>query len=146
MSITEAKLSITERKDKTPTNTQTAVAYVAHGSRHPAWRQSLEPLLNCTRDADPGLLFGIAFVGLCDPSLPDLLATFVTEGVTSVTIVPLFIAPGKHVTDDIPQAVEQARATYPGVEFRLTRCVGQLRGVQAAIVAEALTMAGVAAV
>lgn len=65
-----------------------------------------------------------AHMELCEPSLPQVIDECVSAGATCVCVQPLFLAPGKHASRDIPELVEDARRRHPEVEFELGRVIG----------------------
>jgi sirohydrochlorin ferrochelatase len=65
-----------------------------------------------------------AHMELCEPSLPQVIDESVAAGATRVTVQPLFLAPGKHASRDIPELVADARRRHPHVEFELGRVIG----------------------
>jgi sirohydrochlorin ferrochelatase len=65
-----------------------------------------------------------AHMELCEPSLPRVIDECVAAGATRVIVQPLFLAPGKHASRDIPELVADARRRHPHVEFELGRVIG----------------------
>lgn len=65
-----------------------------------------------------------AHMELCGPSLPQVIDECVSAGAKSVSVQPLFLAPGKHASRDIPELVEDARRRHPEVQFELGRVIG----------------------
>jgi sirohydrochlorin ferrochelatase len=65
-----------------------------------------------------------AHLELSEPSLPRVLDECVAAGAAHVTVQPLFLAPGKHASRDLPELVANARRRHPGVEFELGRVIG----------------------
>ena len=45
--------------------------------------------------------------------------TLELAGATSVVLVPYFLSPGKHVTEDLAQARDSLAAQFPHVAFKL---------------------------
>ena len=89
---------------------------VAHGSRDPAAQQCVHALLAQVRELDPGLDVRAAFLENAEPALPAGLSRAVAAaGPAGVTIVPLLLATGYHVSQDIGRAAAAAgvRASAP---------------------------------
>ncbi|MEU1229894.1 sirohydrochlorin chelatase [Streptomyces sp. NPDC005828] len=76
---------------------------VGHGSRDPRARATLGRLLDRVRELRPGLDVRLAHIELNAPLLDDALARLAAEGRDAV-LVPLLLAPGHHVTHDLPAA------------------------------------------
>lgn len=97
----------------------------AHGSRDPNWRAPFEQL---RRDLIEDL--GEAAVRLCylefePPGLDEVLAEAAEDQVERVRILPLFIAAGKHVREDLPNLVEQATRAHPAMAIELLPTLGE---------------------
>jgi len=106
--------------------TKEALLVVSHGSRRPqsnaevvALSKKIKPLTKQKFD-----LVEAAFLELADPLIPDGIKRCVEAGVDSVLILPYFLAAGRHVVEDIPGIVEQARQEHPGIEIRIMNHVG----------------------
>jgi sirohydrochlorin ferrochelatase len=65
-----------------------------------------------------------AHMELCEPSLPAVIDECVSLGARIVTVQPLFLAPGKHASRDIPELVANAQRRHPAVRFELGCVIG----------------------
>jgi sirohydrochlorin ferrochelatase len=65
-----------------------------------------------------------AHMELCEPSLPRTIDECVGQGASEILVQPLFLAPGRHASRDIPRLVQEARARHPQVHFRLGDVLG----------------------
>ncbi|MBD1390593.1 CbiX/SirB N-terminal domain-containing protein [Neiella sp. HB171785] len=74
-----------------------------------------------------------AFLELSPPSIEQAIATCVAAGHHHITVVPYFLAAGRHVKDDVPAIVEQARQQYPDVDIELTQHLGLSDGLVSAV-------------
>lgn len=92
---------------------------VGHGSRDPRARAALARLLDRVRELRPGLDVRLAHIELNAPLLDDTLAGLAAEGREAV-LVPLLLAPGYHVTHDLPAAL----AAVPGLRARVAGPLG----------------------
>ncbi|MEU2114660.1 sirohydrochlorin chelatase [Streptomyces sp. NPDC016459] len=92
---------------------------VGHGSRDPRARATLERLLDRVRELRPGLDVRLAHIELNAPLLDATLAGLAAEGRDAV-LVPLLLAPGYHVTHDLPAAV----AAAPALRARVAEPLG----------------------
>ena len=102
----------------------------AHGSRDPAWGESLHALAREIEAADPGLQVRCAFLERLAPDLPTVLAELV-PGLTRLDVCPVFWAANGHVQRDLPALLEDARRAHPGVELRLLPVLSELPGMLA---------------
>ncbi|MDX2297839.1 MULTISPECIES: sirohydrochlorin chelatase [Streptomyces] len=96
-----------------------ALVAVGHGSRDPRARATLTRLLDRVRELRPGLDVRLAHIELNTPLLDDTLAALAAEGREAV-LVPLLLAPGHHVTHDLPAAL----AAAPRLRARVAEPLG----------------------
>ena len=101
-----------------------ALVIVDHGSRRPDAHAHLEALGRRVQERAPGLAVRIAHMEQAEPSLARTIEACIAEGMSEVAVHPLFLAPGRHLTDDIPALVEAIRASHPGIEIRLLDPIG----------------------
>jgi sirohydrochlorin ferrochelatase len=101
-----------------------ALVIVDHGSRRPDAHTQLEALGRRVQERAPELLVRIAHMEQAEPSLAQAIEDCVGAGVAEVAVHPLFLAPGRHLVEDIPALVEGARASHPGITIRLLDPVG----------------------
>jgi len=66
----------------------------------------------------------IAYLQFAEPDIAAAIEHCVNEGANRVIIHPFFLTSGLHVTRDIPEMIETARAMYPSVEFVYTEPLG----------------------
>ena len=69
-------------------------------------------------------LVEVGFLECNAPSIPDAVITCVQQGAIEIDAVPYFLHTGKHVAGDIPDLLDEARARFPHVRFRLARFLG----------------------
>ncbi|KQX53048.1 MULTISPECIES: sirohydrochlorin chelatase [unclassified Streptomyces] len=102
-----------------PRATAPALVAVGHGSRDPRARATLNRLLDRVRELRPGLDVRLAHIELNAPLLDATLADLAAEGREAV-LVPLLLAPGHHVTHDLPAAL----AAVPALRARVAGPLG----------------------
>jgi sirohydrochlorin ferrochelatase len=82
---------------------------VAHGSREPAAQRCVHALAARVRRADPGIDVRVAFLENAQPALAGAVRQAVAAaGSGAVAIVPLLLATGYHISEDIGRAAVQA--------------------------------------
>jgi sirohydrochlorin ferrochelatase len=104
-----------------------ALIIAAHGSRRQASNSEVHAVaerLGQQAAADYPICRA-GFLELAEPSIADAIRQAATEGATRVTVVPYLLAAGRHVIEDIPEAVAEAQASLPGLEIRLSGHIGQ---------------------
>ncbi|KIG13059.1 Sirohydrochlorin cobaltochelatase [Enhygromyxa salina] len=112
---------------------------MAHGSPDPDWRRPLEQLLAQLR-GQLGERVGLAYLAHA-PSIEDVVASFAAAGHARVVVVAALLSPGgRHVKQDIPAAVDAARARFPAIDIDLVPgALGDDAGVISALAAATLT-------
>lgn len=103
---------------------KTGVLLLGHGSRREAANRGLEKLAGLVR---AGLRMQVqpAFFQFGKPSLPEMTARFVQDGVDKIIVVPAFLFPGIHLEHDLPNAIKQIELDYGGkLQFVLTSGLG----------------------
>jgi sirohydrochlorin cobaltochelatase len=115
-----------------------ALVLVAHGSPDPDWRRPLEQL-HAMLTGLLGPRVGLAYLAHA-PSLIDVINPLADAGHTRIVVVAALLSPGgRHVKQDIPEAVAHARALRPELEIVLAEgALGDDPGVIAALAAASL--------
>ncbi len=120
---------------------------IAHGSRRAASNDEVRRLADQVR-AQAGSAYAdveTAFLELEEPGIRAGLAALAGRGAMEIVVFPYFLAAGTHVAQDIPEAINEFSAAYPGVEVRLTPHLGASATLPAAILGVAEQAAGSAA-
>lgn len=112
-----------------------AIVLLLHGSRDPAWLEPFEEMRAEVAVRSPGLRVATACLQVCKPTLDETVGVLAGEGITDVVVVPIFISTRGHVAKDVPELVAKSRALFPSVRITLTDPVGELPGVQEAMIA-----------
>ena len=112
---------------------------VAHGSRREASNQEVKDVVERVRQRSDLAFDDIdyAFLELAEPSVRDALACCVRRGASAVTVFPYFLAAGRRVVSDIPEAVTAFESTHPGVAVTVTQHLGASELLPQAILAVA---------
>lgn len=89
--------------------TATGVVLFGHGSRLAAANDHLRALAARLKGSGRFPICEAAFLELTTPTMPEAIRTCVAQGAGRVVIVPYFLAVGRHVAEDIPGLVQEAR-------------------------------------
>jgi sirohydrochlorin cobaltochelatase len=99
---------------------------LAHGSRSPdtvpfyaEMCRRLEARLGSGGRAGYAFLSG-------QPSLEEAAAALLEAGVTRLRVVPLLLAPGRHLAEDVPALMGKLARRHPGVPLDLTPLPSQV--------------------
>jgi sirohydrochlorin cobaltochelatase len=99
-----------------------AIILLAHGSSDPRWCGTFEKLAGPTLHSVPGSR--IAYMELAEPSIDAVVSEGVAEGKRDFTIVPLFLAAGRHLRKDVPGMITELEKTH-GVTISLAAPIGE---------------------
>jgi len=116
-----------------------AILLFAHGARDPAWAQPFRRIADRIRKAQPGLRVELAFLELMSPGLPEAASKLAEEGISRITLVPLFLAQGGHVKQDLPRLVDEVRGQHPQLRIEVTSSIGEAEVLTDAIADWALS-------
>ena len=103
-----------------------ALLIVAHGSRAQSANDEVRSLAR-TLGQNIGQTFGwidCAFLEIAEPSIAEGIQTCIQNGADNITVLPYFLAAGRHVTKDIPAELEKVRLASPHIELNVTPHLG----------------------
>ena len=105
---------------------KTGIIIVDHGSRRPESNAMLEQVAAAfaARFAGEFDVIEPAHMELAMPDIAAAYAACVGRGAEDLTLLPFFLAEGKHWTRDIPSLVNQASRDFPGTRYRIARPLG----------------------
>lgn len=98
------------------------IILLAHGSSDNRWCATFEALAEPTLKAVSGSR--IAYMELAEPSLSAVIHEGVAAGDRDFTIVPLFLAAGRHLRKDVPAMIE-ALEKSTGANIELSPPIGE---------------------
>jgi len=78
-----------------------------------------------------------AFLELTEPSIPQGIDKCASRGVARLYVLPYFLAAGRHVREDIPEAVKQGRDRHPQMTITVLSHIGQSESMLDLIIAMA---------
>jgi sirohydrochlorin cobaltochelatase len=90
---------------------------IAHGSRDKKANQAFFDFLKSFREVFTGKKVEGAFLELARPSVLEAIYQAITGGSEEIFILPLMFFEGRHVKQDIPRFIQEAKARYPEVDF-----------------------------
>jgi len=98
---------------------------LAHGSRDPLWKQPIEAVAGHICQMAPQVAVRCAYLEATTPDLVTSAAELVELGITSITVVPLFLGLGKHAREDLPILIATLQSSHPQVTFDLRPALGE---------------------
>jgi sirohydrochlorin ferrochelatase len=105
---------------------QTGIIIVDHGSRREESNHMLEELAGhfARRFNDRYDIVEPAHMELAEPSIATAYARCVQRGAIRVVVVPFFLGPGKHWTQDIPRLTADAASQFPQSTYHVSPTLG----------------------
>lgn len=108
-------------------SSQRAIVLFAHGSRDPLWHRPIQAVADTIGRRAPATPVACAYLELSAPDLHTACEGLIRQGVSTLTIVPMFLGVGKHAREDLPALMTQLREHWPDVDFQLQPAVGENR-------------------
>ena len=95
-----------------------ALLLIAHGSRRQQSNDEVTALAGRLRDAcsTDYQIVHAGFLELATPSIPDGISACVDDGASRITVLPYFLNSGRHVVEDIPEIVAEAKTRHPDID------------------------------
>ena len=120
---------------------ESALVLFAHGSRDPKWAEPFKAIQALIRAQAPDLPVELAFLELMQPGIQECLGVLAKQGITRISIVPIFLAAGRHLREDLPALIAPIQKQYPDFVINVTAPIGDIPEFQAAIAKLALAQA-----
>jgi sirohydrochlorin ferrochelatase len=105
--------------------TQTALLLIAHGSRRPEANADLEFVASALRARGRYPIVRESYLELAEPNIEAGGANCVEAGATDVILLPYFLSPGVHVSEDLTAARNALSVRFPRVRFWLAEPLGR---------------------
>ena len=102
-----------------------AIVLFAHGAKDPEWARPMQRIQAAVRQLLPGTPVALAFLERMEPTLGEAVSEAVGSGAKRITVVPLFLAAGGHIKEDLPALISQLRERHPAVAFSATAPIGE---------------------
>src|SRR6266404_475378 len=96
------------------------VLVVGHGSRRPEANDDVRQATHRIGELGGFPIVQAAFLEIEHPNIHEGFAQLVSQGVTSITVHPYFLSPGRHTRGDIPVEVAEAAREHPGITYRIS--------------------------
>lgn len=110
-----------------------AIILFAHGARDPDWAAPFNIIKQQLQAARPQLQVELAFQDFMSPTLEQAAAQAVARGAKRAVLVPLFMAQGGHLKQDLPRLVAKIREQHPQLEFQVMSAIGDAPEILQAI-------------
>jgi len=110
-----------------------AIILFAHGARDPEWAAPFGIIQNQVQAARPDVHVELAFQDFMTPTLEAAAAQAAAHGARRVVVVPLFMAQGGHLKQDLPRMVGKIREQHAQLELQVMPAIGDAPEILQAI-------------
>ena len=110
-----------------------AILLFAHGARDPSWAEPFRRIVTRLGEKQPGIRVELAFLELMKPDLASAVAGLAAGGIGQITVVPLFLAQGGHLKEDLPRLLDDIRSHHPALRIDVTSAIGDSEDLTDAI-------------
>jgi sirohydrochlorin cobaltochelatase len=101
-----------------------AVILFSHGSVLCGAGEALKHHAGRLRDLELAPIVEIGYLNYSEPLFADTVDRCVSQGTTSFTVAPYFLAPGYFVEVELPKCLDSARRRHPDVHFIAAETIG----------------------
>ena len=98
---------------------RSVVLLVFHGTRNTKGIAQMYEVVEQLQAQEPKKQFHGCFLELVEPKFDQMLSQFLESGISEITIKPMFVLPGRHLNEDIPEIIGSAKEKYPEVKIQL---------------------------
>ena len=110
-----------------------AIILFAHGARDPEWAAPFDIIKQQLQAARPEVRVELAFQEFMTPSLEAAVARAAAQGAKRIVLVPLFMAQGGHLKQDLPLLVGKIREQHSQLELQVLPAIGDAPEILQAI-------------
>jgi sirohydrochlorin ferrochelatase len=112
-----------------------AFLLIDHGSRRTEANALLDEVASLVKaQLGPEAVVEVAHMEIAEPTIAQGFARCVARGAVAIVVHPFMLAPGRHVTEDLPRLLAQAAAAHDGVRFVIADPLGSHSGVIDAVI------------
>jgi sirohydrochlorin cobaltochelatase len=115
------------------TKVNSAIVLFAHGAREAQWAEPFRKIQGMVREKKPGVHVELAFLELMQPTLDEAVSGLAAHGIKNISVIPLFLAQGGHLKEDLPRKLTEIRRRHPGISFRISPPIGEAQAILSAI-------------
>ncbi|MHB1394594.1 MAG: sirohydrochlorin chelatase [Clostridia bacterium] len=100
------------------------VLILAHGSKRTETEKILKSLTAKVKDKTGESLIYLAYLQFSEQNLEVGIDYLVGKGATKIKVIPMFLFDGVHVTEDIPNELNEIMRKHSGIEIKMSRHLG----------------------
>lgn len=106
-----------------------AIVLFAHGARDPEWAQPFHKIRDHLKQTLPDTPIVLAFLESMQPTLEDAITQLATQGTQNITLIPMFLARGGHLKEDLPKLLAAIQRRHPELAFHTSPAIGEVDAV-----------------
>ncbi|HXC65568.1 MAG TPA: CbiX/SirB N-terminal domain-containing protein [bacterium] len=110
-----------------------ALVLLAHGSRNARSDRPLAQLRDWVQVLAPDDRVVDAYLTLNQPDLRSCLRDLAAQGLAEAVVVPMFVAQGHHLNEEVPALLESLQAEFGGLRLSLSPHLGADAGLAALV-------------
>ena len=108
---------------------KSAIVLFAHGARDPEWAQPFFIIRDQVAQQFPDVPVSVAFLEIMRPTLGEAIAELAAQGVNTITLIPLFMARGGHLKEDLPRLLSDIYQQHTSIHFHTAPAIGEVDAV-----------------
>jgi sirohydrochlorin ferrochelatase len=101
-----------------------SVLIAGHGSKLKGANKPINLLVEALQKKEKPIFFIAAFLEIASPTIPEGIEICIKQGAEEIVVMPYFVQAGKHVMEDIPNLVQNARQKYSNKTILLADYLG----------------------
>ena len=106
-----------------------AIILFAHGARDPEWAQPFFRIRDQVAQQFPDVPVNVAFLEIMQPTLAEAVAELAAQSINHITLIPLFMARGGHLKEDMPRLLTEIYQQHPHIRFHTSPAIGEVDAV-----------------
>ena len=103
-----------------------AIILFAHGARDPEWAQPFFNIRDRVAQQFPDAPVRVAFLEIMQPTLAEAVADLAKNNIQHITLIPLFLARGGHLKEDMPRLLAEIYQQHPDIQFHTAPALGEV--------------------
>ena len=107
------------------TKQNSALILIAHGSKDARWRMPFEKLEKALKSDLGGRGVYLSYLQYAEPTMREAVVRAMKDGAGKIKILPLFMAGGGHIDQDIEPMTSNVRKEFPNLKVELLPPIGE---------------------
>lgn len=102
-----------------------SIVLIAHGSKNPSWIGYFEDLELKLKNSFGENKIRIAYLNQSEPDLSSVIKELINKNIFHIKVLPLFMAKGEHVSNDIPKLVRELKNQFTSLKIKVLPTIGE---------------------